>query len=210
MGVAVVLIGGDVPDRQLVNDVVSSADIVIAVDGGVRIARMYDLTAHVLIGDLDSSSQQDRAWAESQGAEVIEFAADKDATDLELALDHAVAAGADRIVALGVQGGRLDHELGNWTVLSRPLAAQIEIRTASGSATVMHGAQRIELAGQPGNTVSLLPFGGDAVGVSTNGLRWPLGGETLAAGTSRGISNEFVGTTASVSLTAGTLLVVRP
>ncbi len=209
MRVAVVLIGGDVPDKSLLEGV-GEADLVIAADGGVRIARSHGLPLHVLIGDLDSATEGDHAWAVAEGAEIIEFASDKDETDLELALAHAADAGVDRIVALGVEGGRLDHELGNWAALSRRMTAEVEIRTASGRATVLHGGQTLALEGDAGDIVSIVPTGGDAHGVQTTGLRWPLEGETLPAGTTRGISNELLGEPASVSLVTGTVLVVRP
>ena len=62
-----------------------------------------------------------------------------------------------------------------------------------------------------GDTVSLLPLGGDVAGVTTAGLRWPLAGATLRVGRSRGLSNEVVAAPASVSLEDGSsaLLVVH-
>lgn len=209
--VAAVLVGGDVPERPVLEGI-AEVDLVIAVDSGVRIARTYGLPVHVLLGDLDSISEGGRAWAEAEGASIIEFPTDKDATDLELAIEHAVAEGADQIIALGVEGGRLDHELGNWAVLCRPRAAQMEIRTSSGIATPIHGEHRssIELTGQPGEVVSLLPTLGDASGVTTTGLRWPLDDARVPAGSAWGVSNEFVEDVASVSIHTGTLLVIRP
>lgn len=200
------LIGGDVPDRRLL-DGVAEADLVVAADSGVRIARSHGLPVHALVGDLDSASTGDQAWAIAEGAEIIEHPADKDATDLELALDHAMGSSIDKIIALGVDGGRLDHEMGNWATLSRPLGAQVEIRTATGNAIVLHGGQTLPLTGAPGDLVSLVPTNGDAIGVTTEGLRWSLVAETLPAGTTRGISNEFVDCEASVTLEHGTLFV---
>lgn len=204
-----VFIGGDIPDRQLI-DGVAEADLCIAADGGVRIARSHGLPIHVLIGDLDSASEGDLAWAKAEGAEIMQFPSDKDATDLELALEYAESVGVDQIVALGVDGGRLDHELGNWAVLSRRYAAKVEIRTSSGRATVLHGGRDTTLDAEVGDVVSLIPVGGDAVGVTITGVRWPLDAETLTAGTTWGISNEFVEDRATVALKEGALLVIRP
>ena len=74
--------------------------------------------------------------------------------------------------------------------------------------TVVH--EQVQLAGTPGGLCSLLPLGGPAVGVLTDGLRFPLRRETLAPGTTRGVSNEFLGTSATVSLDDGVLLAVVP
>jgi thiamine pyrophosphokinase len=58
--------------------------------------------------------------------------------------------------------------------------------------------------------VSLLAWGGTATGVGTQGLRWPLHDATLPAGSAWGTSNEFVGETAAVSLSAGVLTAIAP
>ena len=58
--------------------------------------------------------------------------------------------------------------------------------------------------------MSLLPLHGAAEGVTTQGLVYPLAGETLAEGSSRGISNLFETPAASVALEHGILAVVRP
>jgi thiamine pyrophosphokinase len=165
-----------------------------------------------VVGDLDSATEGDLAWARAEGAEIVRFPEDKERTDLELALDRADASGVDRIVAVGVDGGRLDHELGNWAALSAMRTALVEVHTAHGTATILHGAghRRAELSGTEGDVVSLLPRAGDAIGVTTEGLRWPLSAATLTATGTRGISNEFVGSSASVEVDRGILMVVRP
>lgn len=212
MGFAVVLAGGDIPDRRLFEGV-EAADLVVAADGGVRIARSHGLPIDVVIGDLDSSSEGDLAWATAEGAEIHSFPADKNATDLQLALGHAdVAVGIDRIVVLGMEGGRLDHEMGNWAVCCGQWQAAVDVHTERGVTHVLRGASRneVELTGEPGDIVSLLPQGGTAVGVETVGLRWPLEEAVLYPDDSRGLSNEFVDTSAKVSLHSGVLLVSRP
>ena len=85
---------------------------------------------------------------------------------------------------------------------------RIEARVGDASLTVVH--EHVELSGSPDNLCSLLPLGGPAVGVRTEGLRFPLLHETLPPGTTRGVSNEFVGTRATVSLDDGVLLAVLP
>jgi len=77
---------------------------------------------------------------------------------------------------------------------------------------VLHGDHRnsIDLHGTPGDLVSLLPTSGKAVGVTTSGLRWPLEDATIEVGSTWGVSNEMLEDVASVSLTGGALLVVRP
>jgi len=210
MGFAVVIAGGDVPDNRLLAEF-SEAELVVAADAGVRVARTHGLPIHAVIGDLDSASDGDLAWASAEGADVIELPADKDETDLELALEHADS-GVDVIVVVGVSGGRLDHELGNWAALCAPRTAVVEARTVSGTATILHGdtCEQRSFEGKPGEVISLIPRLGPVHGVTTSGLRWPLEDATLHPERTRGISNEFEATQSQVSIREGALMVVRP
>lgn len=189
----------------------ADADLVIAADGGAlaleRIGRRPDL----LVGDLDSidAALLDRLVA--AGVRVERHPTDKDASDTELGLEAAVASGATSVVLIGAtRGERLDHELANLLLLVDPALAGRDVRAVHGATTVRvaFAGTRIAL-GRPGDLVTLLPIGGDAIGVRTVGLRWELEGATLALGRSRGLSNEVVAADASVELERGTLLVVE-
>ncbi len=208
---ALVLAGGDPPDQNLLNGA-QDADLVIAADCGVRIARTHGLSIDLVIGDLDSVSTGDVAWAKAEGAEIIEVPADKDFTDLELALERAGLAEVQRIVVVGIEGGRVDHELGNWAVLCAPRSQLVEIVTAGGTVSVLHGdtINKVELSGEPGDLVSILARNGDAGGVTTTGLKWPLEDATLSPTSSLGVSNEFVDVDASISIQSGTVMIARP
>jgi thiamine pyrophosphokinase len=188
------------------------ADLVIAADGGAaRLDRMGQ-RPDVLVGDLDSI---DSALAErlaADGVPIERHPIDKEASDTELAVAAALAAGATEVVILGAAGGdRLDHGLANLLLLADPALAGQDVSAARGRTTVraVHGTGRLELRGGPGDLVSLLPVGGDANGITTEGLRWPLDGAALAMGRSRGLSNEVVRSPASVRIERGTLVVVE-
>jgi thiamine pyrophosphokinase len=73
----------------------------------------------------------------------------------------------------------------------------------------VHGGRRLALEGHVGDLVTLLPVAGDARGVRSQGLRYPLDAMDLRMGRSRGLSNEIVVVPAWVSLDHGTLLVVE-
>ena len=79
-----------------------------------------------------------------------------------------------------------------------------------GEATVHVVTTDVHLAGTPGELLSLLPVHGPVEGVVTDGLLYPLRDEDLPAGSTRGVSNEFVEHAASVSVRSGTLLAVQP
>ncbi len=92
--------------------------VVIAADGGADEALRLGLHVDLLVGDMDSVSPSSLEAVEAAGGRVVRHPADKDATDLELALDEALASGADRVVVAGATEGRLDFVLGNALVLT--------------------------------------------------------------------------------------------
>ncbi len=207
--VAWVFAGGDPPAPGTLEGL-HPDDLVVAADSGLAHVRAAGLVADVVVGDLDSVTPDDLAWAAATGIPVERHPADKDATDLELAIDAARVRGADRIVVVGAGGGRLDHFLANVLLLASPAFADLalEARSGGGVATVVW--KRAHLTGTPGDLVSLLALGGPARGVTTVGLRWALADEDLHPGSSRGVSNELTAPTALITLTSGVLLAVRP
>ena len=190
------------------------ADVVIAADGGAAWIDRVDRRPDLLVGDLDSADPALVDRLGQSGMVIERHPADKEASDTELALKAARGRGASEIVLLGALGGdRLDHELANLLLLVDPALADPPVRVVRGGTTVriLRGGDRLEIDGSVGDTVSLLPFGGDVAGVTTAGLRWPLVGATLRVGRSRGLSNEVTAVPASVSLEHGSaaLLVVH-
>ncbi|HEY6532942.1 MAG TPA: thiamine diphosphokinase [Acidimicrobiales bacterium] len=211
----VVVTGGDPPDPELVDALGLPPDgerIVVAADSGVAHAVGLGLRIDVAVGDFDSVDPALLATVEAEGSRVERYPVAKDATDLELALDTAVGLGAGRVVVLGGHGGRLDHFLANALVLAASKYDAVELEALVGSAvvTVVRPGPGIRFSGRPGQLVTILPVHGAAEGVRTEGLRFALHGETLIAGSTRGVSNELAATEAAVALTGGAVLVVRP
>ena len=206
--VALVFAGGDPPAAGTVPT--EGVDVVIAADSGLEHAQVLGVTVDLVIGDLDSVDPDALQDALAHGATAERHPADKDATDLELALDAALARDVATMYVVGIGGGRLDHHLANVLLLAsrRYRSMRIDAHDGDSWITVVH--DRVELRGSPGGLCSLLPLGGPAVGVATDGLRFPLRRETLPPGTTRGVSNEFLASTATVSLDSGVLLAVVP
>ena len=189
---------------------VPSARHVVAADGGLLRARELGLDVDVVVGDLDSVTPEALAAAEAAGARVVRYPRAKDATDLELALDEALELGARRTLLVASAQGRLDHLLASLLLLGSERYARLELDALVGDALVHVVRGERMLAGVPGELLTLLPLGGPATGVTTEGLEYPLAGETLGPGTTRGVSNVFTSTGARVTLTDGVLLAVRP
>jgi len=203
----VVVAGGPLLDRAVPPLPVGAT--VIAADGGVDRALALGLHVDLAIGDFDSASAAGLAAVEAAGARLERHPAAKDATDLELALDAAIACGPARIVVVGSGGGRLDHLLGSVLLLAdeRYAAAEIDAFLGAAHASIIRGTR--QLAGNPGDVLTLLPIHGAAEGVTTGGLEYPLREETLPAGTSRGVSNVLSSSRPRITVGRGCLLAIR-
>jgi thiamine pyrophosphokinase len=179
---------------------------VIAADSGFDHAHRLGVKVDLLVGDLDSISAAGLGLA----GEIQQHPTDKNATDLAIALDAAARKKPSQVVVVGGSGGRIDHFLANAALLTASVYSELKLTWLPGDAAIHVVRDRLELLGSPGDVVSLLPYGGPARGVSTDGLRWPLTDATLAPGTSLGVSNQMIDTTATVELDDGVLLTVQP
>ena len=158
---------------------------------------------------MDSLSAQEVEACRQAGVEILRYPPAKNKTDLELALDEVLQRGYRNILIAFALGGRLDQTLANLALLSRPDLNDYAVRIDDGLTEVTLLRHTITLACQPGDTVSLLPWGGEAGGVVTHGLEFALVGETLLPWQTRGISNRCMGERFSVSLERGALLLIH-
>ena len=189
---------------------VPAARAVVAADGGLDRAASLGLAVDVVVGDLDSVSTAELERAEANGVRVVRHPAAKDATDLELALDEAVALGAKRVLVVASAGGRLDHLLASLLLLGSGRYEALEVDAFVGESLVHVIRGERTMQGTAGDLVTLLALGEPASGVTTEGLAYPLASESLDAGSTRGVSNVFVGEEVTVSVARGVLLAVRP
>lgn len=209
---ALVLAAGTIPLPRLIPPLLEGADIVIAADGGLELARTLKLTPDLLVGDMDSVSRS--ALDAFPDVPRQTHDTDKDELDLELAILAALERGADEIRVLGAFGSRFDQSVAALLIAARyarGVTAGTNVAAGggadSGSAGTpvpisLHGAnheahvltagkgRRFELPA--GTTVSLLPLGEGAQLTST-GLAYELARTALPAGTGLGISNRVTG-----------------
>ena len=206
MRTVILFAGGESPPRDVLEDL-PVAELVVAADGGYDIAVELGHPVDVLVGDLDSIKA-----TELPGHVLVErHPVDKDATDLELALELMSKQAPDRLVIVGGSGGRIDHEFGAAALICSPRwvgVEEIDWISARGRAHVIRDRRRLH--GDIGATLSLVAFGGDATGVRTTGLHWDLAGESLQFGSTRGLSNRLVSPVVDISVESGCLLALFP
>jgi|Tabmets5t2r1_1033131.scaffolds.fasta_scaffold01193_3 thiamine pyrophosphokinase len=186
------------------------AAAVIAADSGLEPVLKLGLEVTAVVGDMDSVDPGVLAAATDAGIPIDRHPEAKDATDLDLALDAALARHPERIVVVTGAGDRLDHTLSLAQLLASPRTAGVEVEAWIGNAYLSVIRDETVLRGAPGDLVSLVPLNGPARGVVTDGLLYPLRGEDLPLGSTRGVSNELAAPEASVRLRSGVLVAVQP
>ena len=206
---AIVAAGGD-PLDEIWHTALPDDALIVAADSGLAHVYALGRTPHVVVGDFDSVDPAHLDRATRDGARIDRHSIDKDATDLELALEVARQLGATEVIVIGTGGGRLDHFLSSLTLLAAPEWAEMRITAFAGPARVTVVHDHSTVAGRVDSVVTLLAVGGIATGVTTVGLRWTLTDDELAPTSTRGVSNEIVHSPASITVRAGTLLVIQP
>ena len=184
-------------------------DFLVAVDGGLRHLKRLGLKPDLLIGDLDSVDADELAEIEEVGVEVLRFPPAKDQTDLELALEYTIEIGYAQIVIAYPFGDRVDHTLGNVSLLLRPDLAGRTVSLDDGQVEARLLDQGASLPTQPSDLVSLIPWGEPVEGITTKGLEYPLNNETLVPWQTRGISNVALADTIELDFKSGRLLVIN-
>jgi thiamine pyrophosphokinase len=200
---------GILPDIHKAGALIRPDDLIICADGGTRHAFALGVRPAFVIGDLDSIGDEDRRMAERAGTKIIKYSREKDETDLELAINHAVELKASSIIIIAALGERLDQTLGNIALLSDPRLAALDIKLDDGLEEAFFCRRQCDLHGRSGDLVSLIPWGSAVEGIRTEGLKWPLHDETLYPDKTRGISNELLDADANITLGAGLLLVIH-
>jgi thiamine pyrophosphokinase len=186
-------------------------DRVIAADGGARLAPVLGRPIDLWVGDGDSLGADGVEELRAAGVPVELSPVDKDESDTELAILAAAAAGAGRVTLLGALGGeRLDHGFANVWLLAHPALVGREACLIDDTARIrVVSAGDHDLGGRVGDLVSLFAFGGDAVGLTTHGLLYPLAEEPLQSGSTRGLSNVRTAADAGLRVASGLVLVVE-
>ena len=205
----VIFAGGTLRPGKAVQAAIASADLVIAADSGAASALEQGCTPAIIVGDFDSLDPLTAQQLQEQGSRFVPVPAEKDETDTELAIQTAIEQGATSITILGWLGGaRFDHTMANILLLAGFETVSIRLVDGPSICWLLRGPGMASIEGQVDDLLSLLPLTNDATGVSTQGMYYPLHGETLRFGKPRGVSNALTQEHAEVSLEGGLLLII--
>lgn len=208
------LVSGGTADRSFVTDFMINRryDLILAVDGGLRLCHDAGILPTHLVGDFDTVEKPLlEQYAVLPGMQVIRHNPEKDATDTELAMDLAIRIQASRIDILGGTGSRIDHSMANIYTLLHAHRKNIPccMYDAYNKLSLLEGERVISREEQYGDYVSLLPLTETVKGITLEGFKYGLNEAELSIGSSLGISNEIVAPQAKIRCRRGILLVVE-
>ena len=182
---------------------------VICADGGARHLLDTGMVPSLIVGDMDSLDQVSQDLYESMGVRIIRRPKEKNETDTELALKEAFALTPSEVWIWGALGHRIDHSLANISLLAQGNKRGIDVKLIDTWCEVFLATRRTVLEGEAGQTVSLLPFGGAASGITLTGFEYPLMKALMEVGSPYGISNRLTARQGIIEVDTGVLLVVR-
>jgi thiamine pyrophosphokinase len=173
-------------------------------------AMALGLTPDLVLGDFDSAGPAALAELAARGIPVHKVPTEKDETDTELAILEAIRRGATAITLVGMTGGRIDHTLTNLLLLPG-IPGNVEVRIIDASAVIrlIRPGEQLSLPAEENAYLSLLPLSPEVRGIVAEGVQWPLDGETLRWGQSRGVSNRITAPEAFLTVREGYLLVIQ-
>lgn len=184
------------------------APVVLCADGGARHAADLGIVPQAVIGDMDSVKEELLVSLEEKGSAIIRYPVAKDQTDTELALSYALGLSPSRIVIFAALGTRVDHSLANIFLMARAVPEGIDLRILDHRCEIMAVTGETSIMGEPGTTVSILPFSPAVSGVTLEGFEYPLRDATMEMGTTRGISNRLLKPEGKIRVEKGRLLVI--
>ena len=212
-----IIIGGGSLNKDFAGGFIKGFDesslCIIACDKGYEACLALGLAPDIVVGDFDSISEEVKSALDKESARVIKLNPVKDDTDIEAALNLAIEATAegDSIYILGGTGGRIDHLLGNISLLGFGCKKErrVKIVDECNSIQMIASGEKLELAKntQFGKYISVFPYGGTCTGVTLNGFKYPLTDATVEGFNTLTVSNELVESEGFISLENGYLII---
>lgn len=200
-----IIVGGaDINNYNFIREKLRAGDFVIFCDGGLRHMEALGVKANLIVGDFDSHENP------NMNVETIVLPCEKDDTDTVYAVKEAVKRGFEDFLLIGVVGARLDHTLGNVSIL-------LYLHSLRKRAVIIDDYSEMEIVGESTVSVSdeyaffsLLNISGTAKGITVTGAKYPLVNGEITCEYQYGVSNEVLpNQMGTVSVRDGKLLLIK-
>ncbi|MEG0250181.1 thiamine diphosphokinase [Peptostreptococcus sp.] len=209
---ACLMLNGEVEDYDVLKEIIKSKNYgtIIAVDGGSNHLYNMGILPDYIVGDLDSIDKDVLDYYDNKEVEFFKYPSKKNETDSELGIILAIERGNMCIDVFAALGGRIDHEISNIGLLYYILKRGAYPRIISEKEEVyILENDELTLEGNPGDLVSVIPFRGDAKGVTLRNLEYPLDEFDMEYSVPRGVSNVMLDNICHIDVRDGCVLVVK-
>ncbi len=204
-----IVTNGSINDLNYLEQIIVESDYIICADGAARYLAALNMYPDLLVGDLDSINPSDLKQMRDKNVRIEKFPTSKDMTDTELAIEYALELIPISITIVGALGLRWDHSLGNIMLLVKMIKKGVPCKIIDEKTEITIVDREIELEGNIGDTISLIPLSNEVKKVTLEGLKYPLLNQNISSGSSLGISNIFASKYIKITVEEGLLLVVR-
>lgn len=205
---ALIVLNGKILDLNRLRVVGKEVDFILSADGGTNHCLQASLIPDLVVGDLDSISEESIQIIKKNGIPIEKFPVKKDKTDSELASDYVIDKGFKDITIMGAIGNRMDHTLANILLLTKLTEKGIKGRIIDGNNTIYLVEDELTLENQAGFYVSVIPITNSGILISLKGFEYELENTEIKFGSTLGISNRIVKNKGIVKVHKGRGLVI--
>lgn len=208
------IVAGGKTDENFAREMILQGgyEFIVAADAGLNFFYQAGIEPDIVVGDFDSVGEDVLDYyRDHEYVEICMLNPEKDDTDTEFSIREAIRRGANKITLMGGTGTRIDHLLGNISLLGIGLeeGVSIELVDPYNRIRMINQGMEITEREQFGKFLSIIPYSDKVTGVTLEGVKYPLKNHTMGGYNSLGISNEIVEDTARISFDEGILLVIE-
>lgn len=210
----IIIANGQIDDYKVIKSSIDNIKdddtIIVAADGGSKHLDNLGIEPDYIVGDLDSSDAYEKLKDKFKSAKFMLFDAEKDYTDMELAIETAKQSGAEEIYIYGCLGNRMDHTFGNVLLLKYMHDNNIKgyIIDELNCIEYLSNEEKVIKTGGY-KYFSFVPIEGDVKSITLIDMKYPLNEKYVDFGSTLGISNEILGDSAKVILKESSALIFR-
>ncbi|MGK9369584.1 thiamine diphosphokinase [Melioribacter sp. Ez-97] len=203
---AIVWANGDPPSKRVIKYLIrAGCNKIICADGGANSARKLNFAPDVIIGDLDSITEDNLNYFSGK-SKIIQLKRQND-TDVEKALKYAVKMKFSELFLIGATGSRLDHSFCNLGIMLK-FHDKIRIKLIHRQSVLSVYEGNVEIKTSPGETVSIYGFGRKTK-ITSRGLKYPLKNASLPFGEKESTSNVALKDSINLTIKGGRIFLIR-
>lgn len=185
---------------------------IIGADRGIEFCYEKNIMPSIIMGDFDSIDPEILKYFEAQNIEIKRFNPEKDDTDTQMAIKHALKINSSEIAIIGATGSRIDHVLGNIQSMALALKKSVlcSIVDENNIILLAEKYKKIKKSDQFGKYVSLIPLTSEVTGITLKGFKYPLNNYTMKCDTGViGVSNEIRDEYGEIIFDEGILIIIQ-